>query len=672
MKRVDFALEHGERGLYVFPLKANAKTPLTPHGFKDASIDPEQISAWWTKWPNANIGIATGQSNLTVLDIDVKDNVNGEASLEKLLNGHINFPTTLEVSTPTGGRHLYFKTPKDMIIGSSTSKLGDGLDVKSEGGYVVAAGSFINGEAYRISRAEEIATAPIWFTDALAKPNKTTGIVTQGRRNDTTFRYASKLRADGIDEVEAKDLVLEFATKCQPPLDEVEALRCLESAWRYSPNLHLTDLGNGQRLVIRHGKNIRFLHNRRKWLLWDGFRWIFDDDGSIIRLAKDTAGAIYNEAAQQSDDARRAALSKHATSSESLPRLKAMVELAESEYDVPVKPDELDRNKMLLGVRNGTIDLLTGALREPMREDMITKSAGVVYDLSATCPNWLAFLDGIMGGDNEMTDFLRRVVGYSLTGITSEQCMFMLYGTGANGKSTFLNLIGELLGDYASNTPADSLMVHKGGGVRNDIARLPSVRFVTAIETEDDQRIAEALVKSLTGGDVMTTRFLYGEFFDFVPQLKLFLAANHKPIIKGDDHAIWRRVRLIPFEMTFAVNKHLPIKLQNELSGILNWAIEGCLEWQKHGLQPPSKVMAATDDYRADMDYMHQFIEERCNVSPSASVGATELYTYYQQWAEDNTGWTLTQTKFGRKLAERGYVKEKTPWVRYRGIELKK
>lgn len=244
MKRVEFALEYGKRGMYVFPLKVNAKTPLTRHGFKDASIDQEQIRTWWKEYPNANIGIATGQSNLTVLDIDVKGNVNGEASLVKLLNGHNTLPATLEVSTPTGGRHLYFKTPKDMNIVSSISVIGDGLDVKSEGGYVVAAGSFINGEAYRITKDEEIATAPIWFTDALAKPKQAVGnlsiihnsTIAEGRRNESLASLAGAMRRQGCDvDVIISALRARNEKDCNPPLPEGEIQTIARSVSRYEP-----------------------------------------------------------------------------------------------------------------------------------------------------------------------------------------------------------------------------------------------------------------------------------------------------------------------------------------------------------------------------------------------------------------------------------------------------
>lgn len=423
-------------------------------------------------------------------------------------------------------------------------------------------------------------------TDAQSAVKQAITGLKQGERNVGIFRYACKLRAVGTHENEARRLVLEAGARCVPPLDEDEALRCLESAWRYDANFHTTDLGNAQRLVAHHGEDIRYCPDFKKWLIWDGLRWCFDEDGAVMRRAKDTVRSIYAETANETNDTRRAALAKHAVASESAGRLAAMVELAKSEAELVARSSEFDADPMLLGVGNGTVNLLTGGLWEPRREDYITKQAMTHYDPAAQCPLWLSFLNRIMGGDTEMIGFLQRAMGYALTGSAKEQCLFLLYGVGANGKSTFLNVIGELAGDYGANTPAESLMVQQNSGVRNDIARLRGVRFVTAIETEDGQRLAESLVKSLTGGDTISARFLYGEFFDFTPQFKLFLAANHKPVIKGDDYAIWRRVRLVPFEVTVPEgeqDRDLPEKLRAELPGILNWAIEGCHEWIAQG-----------------------------------------------------------------------------------------
>jgi putative DNA primase/helicase len=345
-------------------------------------------------------------------------------------------------------------------------------------------------------------------------------------------------------------------------------------------------------------------------------------------------------------------------------RITSMISLARSELTIPVTPDQLDRDPWLLNVANGTLDLRTGKLREHRRTDLITKLAPVAYDPNAGCPTWMQFLEKVMGGDGELIAFLQRVVGYSLTGDTREQALFVLYGTGANGKSTFLATIGDLLGDYAKATPTDTLLVKPGSeGPRNDVARLKGARFVSAVEAEGGKRLAEALVKQITGGDRISARFLYGEYFEFRPEFKIFLAVNHKPVIKSTDHAIWRRIKLIPFTVTIpntAQDKTLPAKLRAEAPGILGWAVEGCLEWQRNGLGFPTAVVQATDAYRAEMDVFAAFLNESTIARAGAQTPSSELYAAYLEWTEEaGVRFPITKQEFGVRLKERGFIDRK-------------
>jgi putative DNA primase/helicase len=384
----------------------------------------------------------------------------------------------------------------------------------------------------------------------------------------------------------------------------------------------LTDVGNARRLLARCGSNIRYVPHWKSWLMWDGQRWQKDSMNRIAHLAKDTIRALYLDAANapgwESQD-----LAKHAIRSEAAGRIAAMVQLAQSDPSVVVAPEVLDADLFRLTVFNGTIDLRSGVLQPHRREDLMTKLAPVTHDPTADCPQWLEMLDRIMAGDAAQIGFLQKALGYALTGDASEQCFFILHGRGANGKSTVIEVIRAVMGDYAMATAPETLLVKAtSGGANNDIAMLQGARFVSAVETDQGRRIAEALVKQTTGGDRITARFLYGEFFEFPPSFKLFLATNHKPVIRGTDHAIWQRVRLIPFEVQIPEkdqDRHLASKIKAaELPGILNWLIEGCRAWQTDGLTPPERVLAATAEYREEQDVLGRFLGDACEESPAA------------------------------------------------------
>ena len=522
-------------------------------------------------------------------------------------------------------------------------------------------------------------TQPVANKSKFDRENALNGFA-QGGRDAGLFRYACSLRVSGLKKEEVRLLVHEAATQCNPPMSVTDADNCVESAWRYdsSRSEKMTDVGNARRLVSKYGKDIRYVFGFKKWLVWDGGRWLFDEDGEIMRRTKDTVTDIYNEAKSASEAGDKKISEKfeaHAKNSQSLPRIKAAIELAQSEPGIPVSTNQLDNNNYILGVSNGVINLKTGALREPRREDLITKCATVAYDPNASAPIFMSFLKRIMNGNSAMISFIQRAVGYSLTGATDEQCLFFLHGSGSNGKSTLLNVIRELLGDYALQCPAETLMVKQGGGsIPNDIARLRGARMVATSETEEGRRFAEVMIKQLTGNDTIAARFLFGEYFEFVPNFKIWLAANHKPVIRGDDYAIWRRIRLIPFAVTISPEEKdgkLPEKLKAEYPGILAWAVEGCLEWQRLGLTPPQEVRAATEEYKSEMDLIGKWIEECCNDIPHVSATAKALYTNYKSWVEDNGGYPLSSTKFGLKLRDRGYTKGKSSTTIYHGIGLR-
>ena len=422
---------------------------------------------------------------------------------------------------------------------------------------------------------------------------------------------------------------------------------------------NVTDLGNARRLVHRHGRNLRYCWLWRKWLVWDGKRWVKDDTGEVYRLAKETVSSIYQEAAAAPNDEARKEIGKHATRSEAGARIKEMVDLARS--DVPVMPDELDTSPDLLNTESGTIDLRTGELREHRHEDLITKIAPTSYRPDAAAPTWETFLERVLP-DEDLRAFVQRAVGYSATGDTSEQCMFINHGGGANGKSTFQEAIAAALGDYAMRAPTEMLLAKRSEGVPNDVARLKGARFVSASETEEGRRLAESRIKDLTGQDTITARFMKAEWFDFAPTHKLWLSTNHKPEIRGTDAAIWRRIRLVPWTVSIPAaeqDKKLPIALRHELAGILAWIVQGCLQWRREGLQAPDEVRKATGEYRAEMDVLAGYLAECCERGPDHWEYAKDLYESYKRWCEENGERPEPQRKFGGRLGERGFQRDR-------------
>jgi P4 family phage/plasmid primase-like protien len=432
-----------------------------------------------------------------------------------------------------------------------------------------------------------------------------------------------------------------------------------------------TDLGNAERLIHRHGANLKYNSVFGKWYIWDGKVWNEDKVNEMQQRAKDTVRSIYKEAYMAEDDDSRKAISTHAAKSENIARVRAMVSLAESE--VPILPDDMDSDVWLLNCKNGVVNLKTGELKPHNRDYMMTKLSPVAYDSQAKCPTWEKFLEDVMRDEegnvkHELIDFLQKSVGYSLTGDTSEQVLFFFYGTGRNGKSTFMNVVNDVLGDYGKQTNAETFTVKKSDRVNNDIAALKGARLVAATESEEGARLAESLVKQLTGGEPILARFLHQEFFEFVPQFKIFFTTNHKPVIRNNDEGIWRRIRLVPFTVRIPdekLDKDLPKKLNEEMSGILRWAVEGCLKWQKEGLGNPKEVEEATASYRDEMDTMGNFLQEHCTVHDNAKCVVSDLYKKYTEWCEENGEYELSKQRFNRKIEERGFKKKRSTGGHY-------
>ena len=421
------------------------------------------------------------------------------------------------------------------------------------------------------------------------------------------------------------------------------------------------DMGNAQRLYDMFGDKIRYNFNDKRWMIYDKNKWVYDITGYIQKLIDKAVEAMKQEAKHyEKYDAENGTellkdFEKHMKKCRSNNSKTALDK--EIRHHVGITPNALDRDKMLLNTPDGIIDLAKFKFMPNDPEKYFTKSTTAKYAKHTDCPLWKKFLSEIFGGNEELIRYVQKAVGYSLTGLTDEQCAFFLYGTGRNGKSTFLDIIREIFGDYASNIQPETIMVRTAAGAANsDIARLKGARLVTSVEPNEGVRINEGLLKQLTGDDIVTARKLYGDEFEFKPEFKLWMATNHKPIIRGTDTGIWRRIHLIPFTVQIPeerIDRKLKEKLLEELDGIFLWCIKGLRMYQSEGLKKPSAVEQAVDEYRNEMDTISKFLDE-CTVSaPLQSVRASELYNIYTKWCEQNGEYKMTNTKFSIEIQKK-------------------
>lgn len=422
------------------------------------------------------------------------------------------------------------------------------------------------------------------------------------------------------------------------------------------------DTGNAQRFVDLFGDKVRYCYTDKRWLWYDGRKWCTDMTGTVKRLADKAVACMAAEAkvyaqldADEGTDMAKA-FEKHMKSCRSNKSKNAM--LSEVMHHVPVLPAQMDRFKTVLNTPGGVIDLRSGGISPHDPMTYLTKMTAVEYSENADCPRWLAFLDDIFRKDKDLIRYVQKAVGYSLTGSTTEQCAFFLYGTGRNGKSTFIDIIRDIFGDYAANIQPETIMVrsNQSTAINSDIARLKGARLVTSVEPNEGVRINEGLLKQLTGDDTVTARKLYGDEFEFKPEFKLWMATNHKPVIRGTDTGIWRRIHMIPFTVQIPeekIDRRLKYKLSAELTGIFRWAVEGCLLWQKEGLKMPRAVLEEVREYRREMDVISAFVEDKCTVGKGLSVKSSQLFAAYLNWAEQNNEYRMSSTKFGMELAKR-------------------
>jgi putative DNA primase/helicase len=450
-----------------------------------------------------------------------------------------------------------------------------------------------------------------------------------------------------------------------PPLEDSEILQIADWIRDRSP---YSDLGNAQFFAARYGTKMFWMPKEKQWLLFEDGRWTDAGSGGAGLLSHYAIRDLHREAdglpATARDDA-----AKWAHKSESAGHIEAMVRLTKSLC--PAEPDDFDQDHWLLNAGNGAIDLRSGLLCEPRPEDMLRLSTSVSCDPAATCPRWLKFLDEVFTPHPDLLPFIHRAVGYSLTGEMREHCMFILHGGGANGKSTLLAVLQALLGEYAGTCAHSTLVARDHGEARNDLAQLRGKRLAVAQETKEGASLDEEVIKGLTSGDRVQVRSLYQEYFQMDPRFKIWLATNHLPKIEGADDGIWRRIRLIPFDVSFLgrEDKGLLPTLLSELPGILNWALAGCMDWQREGLGTAQSIKDATAGYRVESDEVLLFATERCILDRRFSVRANALYASYKAWAGERGDKPMSNAMFGRRAAKLpGVRKRPSNGIIYEGI----
>ena len=705
------------------------KHPRTKHGLNDATTDAETIDRWWATWKDSNIGIHPGPSGVVVLDLDsYKASFAGEklTVAEKTTITAITGGGGEHLFFSSDG--VRYRSKNALVDGVDIKGWGGCVVLppsmhKSGNRYTWEVG-YAPWEHGLAPIPAEVLAILNREREITFKANGNGHSLDMGREFDRAKEAIGRLKKERVDDYgdwlsvgmalyelgdAGFDLWDEWSkgskkykdgvTKAKWPSfkDVGEGVMPITLATLHSmanedspivvtkqskngakaeeapklekkvapDDIRQTDLGNARRMALHHGADLLHVQSWGKWYVWSGKHWQEDETNEVRRLARATVRSIYDEAAGITDDETRKGIAKWGISSESRFRLEAMVALAKDDEQIASHFNELDQSPWLLNVGNGTIDLRTGKLRPHDRADKLTKMVPIAYDPVAQAPLWMTFLRRVLAGDENMVEFVQRAIGYSLTGETTEQCLFFLWGTGRNGKSTFIETIRKIMAGYGKTAPRDLVQLRSDNseGIPNDVAQLPGVRFVYGSELEQGRRMAESKIKDLTGGDRIAARFMRGEYFEFSPRFKIWLFGNHKPVIVGTDEGIWRRIRLIEFTVYIPddeVDLQLSQKLEAELPGILRWAVEGCLKWQKDGLATPIKVKAATASYRANMDIIGQFIATCCIVDKQKEVPFASLYDAYGKWCVTVGEHAMSGRRFGDALTERGFLSSRT------------
>ncbi len=437
-----------------------------------------------------------------------------------------------------------------------------------------------------------------------------------------------------------------------------------------------TDMGNAERMASRFGPIIRYCRPWKKWLIWSGQRWEQDETGKIDNFAKKTMRMIYEEAAGAFDEEERKMFANWAIKCESSQKIASMLRLVWSEPRIPILPAVLDPSPWLFNCPNGTIDLRTGVLKSHDRSDLITRMSPVEFLVDAVAPLWEGIIRRIFDEDEGLVGFVQRLFGLALTGIATEQILPVFYGEGANGKSTILNALLDVMGpDYATVAPPGLLFSKHFEGHPTDKASLFGMRLLVDMESAEGDRLNEALVKQLTGSDRISARRMREDFWSFMPTHKLILCTNNQPAVGETKSAIWRRLKLVPFTVEIPEaeqQQDLPTRLRAEFPGILAWCVRGCVEWVRDGLKTPRVIQDATLEYRSEEDSLGQFIKDECVTGENYRVKASKLYGAFRKSQQEFGNGFASQTAFGRSIRKRGFERHESHGMWYLGIDLRR
>jgi len=703
---MDWALTYAAAGIPVFPLLG--KRPIEDGGFHQATTDPDTIKDWWGKRPAANIGTPTGlhidvvtkqQNRRPFYVIDSDPLHGGNESLTQLQASIGALPDTATQITGSGGYHYCFTSPVDLK--NSAGQLGDGVDVRGTGGYIVIEPSLHpkTHEPYRWPPGlglmdGKLAELPAAWQSLMqisrAEPAKA-GLIPAGLQETTLMKVAGAARRQNATYEEILALITVIGKKrCVPPVADDDLERMARSATTYEPlsiiaRAAQTDLGNAERLVAVYDGRILYNASERQWLIWDNRRWKPDDRGAIVQLMADVARRIEMHALNMPskdplDRIAKAAMESWARRSQSHRGLSDALKVASTM--VAVTADELDQHLHLLNVLNGTIDLRTGEMQPHDPTDRLTLLAGIEYDSGASLDEWDNFIAAITQDDEDLASFLQTAMGYSATGETKEDKLFMPIGPTRTGKTTFIGAVKGTLGDYAATADFSTFLKRPtdSRGASGDVARLAGKRFVSSIEVDEGKKLAEALVKQMTGGDTITARHMYRAEFEFTATYKLWLIANHAPVVNAEDDAIWERILRLPFERHFtAEERDLDLKARladPEYAGpaILAWIVGGAKRWYAKGLSVPESVTKATAAYRESQDPIRSYLEETCNFDSKAVTSTSYVWGNYLLWCKTYRTKPVGKLKFQEQVQavtgkERKRAKGGSGWV-YPGIEL--